>query len=105
MSRLISYFGVVTALVAGIFVIVISDNGATSIKTALSPSESSSLDASASLLRSALVNIICYAPSGSRLRSISGSGIIVDQKGIILTNAHIAQHFLLADRGVPCMIR
>ncbi|HEY4501230.1 MAG TPA: serine protease [Candidatus Paceibacterota bacterium] len=167
MSRLISYFGVVTALVAGIFVIVISDNGATSevtiqvatstvpaisviptiepktaeattsvqtqpaaatkkksaqsapapivlapleeittsIKTALSPSESSSLDASASLLRSALVNIICYAPSGSRLRSISGSGIIVDQKGIILTNAHIAQHFLLADRGVSCTIR
>ena len=78
---------------------------ATSIKTALSPSESSSLDASASLLRAALVNIICYAPAGSRLRSISGSGVIVDAKGIILTNAHIAQHFLLADRNVSCTIR
>src|SRR3989344_4602236 len=78
---------------------------ATSIKTALSPSESSSLDASASALRSALVNIICYAPAGSRLRSISGSGIIIDSKGIILTNAHIAQNFLLVDRNVSCTIR
>src|SRR3989344_896308 len=76
-----------------------------SIKTALTPSESSSLDASASILRSALVNIICYAPAGSRLRSISGSGVIVDSKGIILTNAHIAQNFLLADRNVSCTIR
>lgn len=76
-----------------------------SIKTALSISENSSLDASASALRSALVNIICYAPAGSRLRSISGSGVIIDEKGIILTNAHIAQNFLLADRNVSCTIR
>ena len=76
-----------------------------SIKTALSTSENSSLDASASALRAALVNIICYAPAGSRLRSISGSGVIVDPKGIILTNAHIAQNFLLADRNVSCTIR
>ncbi|MBI4065994.1 trypsin-like peptidase domain-containing protein [Candidatus Kaiserbacteria bacterium] len=78
---------------------------ATSIKAALTPSESSSLDASASTLRAALVNIICYAPAGSSLRSISGSGVIVDSKGIILTNAHIAQNFLLADRNVSCTIR
>ncbi len=76
-----------------------------SIKTALSILENSSLDASASVLRAALVNIICYAPAGSRLRSISGSGIIVDSKGIILTNAHIAQNFLLSDRNVSCTIR
>lgn len=77
----------------------------TSIRTALSPIESSSLDASASALRSALVNIICYAPAGSQLRSISGSGVIVDHKGIVLTNAHIAQNFLLDDRDVSCTIR
>ena len=63
------------------------------------------LDAAASTLRAALVNIICYAPTGSGLRSTSGSGIIVDPKGIILTNAHIADRFLLADRGVSCIIR
>lgn len=68
-------------------------------------SEVASLDASAFALRSALVNIICYAPAGSSLRSTSGSGIIVDSKGIILTNAHIAQNFLLEDRGVSCTIR
>ena len=167
MSRLVSYLGIATALVAGIFVIYVSDSVTTfqtsptaisvasstisilpiiepeiveattsvqtqpvtvpkkksvppttvpivlspieeittSIKTALTPSESSSLDTSASILRSALVNIICYAPAGGRLRSISGSGIIVDSKGIILTNAHIAQNFLLADRNVSCTIR
>jgi len=36
---------------------------------------------------------------------MSGSGVIIDPKGIILTNAHIAQYFLLADRGVSCTIR
>jgi S1-C subfamily serine protease len=39
------------------------------------------------------------------LQSISGSGILIDPKGIILTNAHVAQYFLLADRGVSCSIR
>lgn len=68
-------------------------------------SGNSSLDSSASTLRGALVNILCYAPVGSTLHSISGSGIFIDSKGIILTNAHIAQYFLLADRGVSCTIR
>jgi hypothetical protein len=68
-------------------------------------SEIAALDASASVLYAALVNILCYAPAGSGLRSISGSGVFVDPKGIILTNAHIAQYFLLADRGVSCVIR
>ena len=66
---------------------------------------STELDASASALRAALVNIICYVPAASGLRSISGSGVIIDPKGIILTNAHIAQYFLLTDRGARCTIR
>lgn len=64
-----------------------------------------SLDMSATALRKALVNIICYVPVGSGLHSISGSGVFIDAKGIILTNAHIAQYFLLADRTVSCSIR
>ena len=63
------------------------------------------LDAAASTLRTALVNIICYVPVGSGLHSISASGIFIDPKGIILTNAHVAQYFLLADRGANCTIR
>lgn len=63
------------------------------------------LDATAATLRSALVNIICYAPPGSNIHSISGSGVVIDPKGIILTNAHIAQYFLLTDLGVSCTIR
>lgn len=62
-------------------------------------------DSAALALRDALVNIICYAPPGSGLRSISGSGIFIDSKGIILTNAHVAQSFLFANRGVSCTIR
>ncbi|HET9641633.1 MAG TPA: serine protease [Candidatus Paceibacterota bacterium] len=63
------------------------------------------LSVAAEALRSALVNILCYAPVGSRLGSISGSGVFIDPKGIILTNAHVAQFMLLADRGVSCSIR
>lgn len=72
---------------------------------ATTSSGSASLDASATLIRAALVNIICYAPTGGKVRSISGSGIFIDPKGIILTNAHIAQYFLLADLDISCTIR
>lgn len=73
--------------------------------TAMSSSEAVTLDTVATTLRAALVNIICYAPVGSALHSISGSGVFIDSKGIILTNAHVAQYFLLADQGVSCTIR
>lgn len=66
---------------------------------------SAELDASAALLRAALVNIVCYVPAGSSLRSILGSGVFIDAKGIIITNAHIAQYYLLADRNAKCRIR
>lgn len=68
-------------------------------------SGNSALNDSAAALRAALVNILCYAPAGSPIHSISGSGVIIDPKGIILTNAHVAQHLLLADKGVSCTIR
>ncbi len=74
-------------------------------QTPLPAPSNAELDAAASLLRAALVNIICTVPAASGLHSISGSGIFVDPKGIILTNAHIAQYFLLADRGAVCTIR
>lgn len=59
-------------------------------------------------VRNALVNILCSSDTlGSG--SISGSGIIIDPRGVILTNAHVAQFFLLKDYptagAVKCVIR
>ena len=57
--------------------------------------------------RAALVNILCAPRSGS-LRPISGSGVIIDPRGVILTNAHVAQYVLLSQDprvDLSCIIR
>lgn len=59
------------------------------------------------LLRGALVNIICV-PSKKTLDSVSGTGVVIDPRGIILTVAHVGQYFLLDDYAknrVSCRIR
>lgn len=59
--------------------------------------------------RAALVNILCTTYSGGSFNPISGSGVIVDSRGIILTNAHVAQYLLLKDypfvNNIQCLIR
>lgn len=57
-------------------------------------------------LRKALVNIICT--STGTVPSMSGTGVIIDTKGVILTAAHIGQYFLLTEiekASVSCLIR
>lgn len=57
--------------------------------------------------RLALVNILCSSGSGG-MRPISGSGVIIDPRGIILTNAHVAQYVLLSQSprvDIACDIR
>jgi len=60
--------------------------------------------------REALVNILCLT-SGPHIyiNPISGSGTIIDERGVILTNAHIAQFYLFENypsQGfVNCLIR
>ncbi len=58
--------------------------------------------------RKALVNIFCTT-KGSELSPISGTGVIISPQGIILTNAHIGQFFLLRNFRqkdfVECVIR
>lgn len=48
-------------------------------------------------VRPAMVNILCTTKYGGDFRPISGSGIIIDPHGVILTNAHVAEYFLLKD--------
>ena len=46
--------------------------------------------------RKATVNILCTT-KGGELNPISGTGVIVEPNGLILTNAHIGQYLLLKD--------
>lgn len=59
------------------------------------------------MVRAALVNIVCMPHSGS-LSPISGSGVVIDPRGIILTNAHVAQYVLLSQDprvDLSCVVR
>lgn len=51
--------------------------------------------------REALVNIICTTKRGGLFNLISGSGVVIDPRGVILTNAHLGQYFLLQDFPTP----
>ena len=59
--------------------------------------------------RAALVNIYCRSQSGETIRLATGSGVIIDPRGIILTNAHVAQNFLFENAptfgNTDCIIR
>lgn len=61
------------------------------------------------ITRKSVVNILCETISGGALNPITGTGVIIDERGVILTNAHIAQFFLLKDfpkkDNVNCVIR
>lgn len=57
--------------------------------------------------RGALVNILC-APRSGALRPVSGSGVVIDARGVILTNAHVAQYVLLSQSpriDLSCTVR
>lgn len=75
------------------------------VSTPVTSAPTGDISASASEIRGALVNIICDAPASTGLHSISGSGVVIDPRGIILTNSHIGQYFLLRNLGVQCVIR
>jgi hypothetical protein len=111
MRRLKPYASIVGTLLL-IALVVTFSHGVTNTPAAVisynastSPGTLTHTTPTSTALQAALVNIICYAPTNSAIRSISGSGVFIDPKGIILTNAHIAQYFLLANRGVSCTIR
>ncbi len=51
--------------------------------------------------RNALVNIFCTSKTSGSFNALSGSGVIIDPRGIILTTAHVAQYLLLKDYSEP----
>jgi len=58
----------------------------------------------------AAVNIVCITQTATSTRTISGSGMIVNPQGVIVTNAHVAAYILLAEYGsyqgdTSCRIR
>lgn len=59
--------------------------------------------------RAAIVNVLCNVGGAGSLDPISGTGIIVDPKGVVLTNAHVGQFFLLRDYptkdNIDCILR
>jgi len=61
------------------------------------------------LISGAVVNLYCYIRDGKETSSLSGSGVVISDRGIILTNAHVAQYFLLTDADtkakVYCSVR
>ena len=85
-----------------------SKAAATTTKTKEAPALPPGLALALGHLRDALVNIICVS-KGDVTRSISGSGVVISSDGLILTNAHVSQLFLLTDykksNSVVCVIR
>jgi len=57
----------------------------------------------------ALVNILCSQNVATSINPITGSGVIIDPRGVVITNAHVAQSFLLQDfpieNSLSCILR
>jgi hypothetical protein len=71
-------------------------------------SKKSILDINAEI-RKATVNIICTSKYGGYFNIVSGSGILLNESGLILTNAHIAQYLFIRDNlkedSMECYLR
>lgn len=62
------------------------------------------------VVEEALVNIYCQYKTEKYIRTTTGTGFFINQKGVIITNAHVAQFLLLKDAkdvvdDVECTVR
>jgi hypothetical protein len=53
--------------------------------------------------KQSVVNIFCVATKGNMVSISTGSGVVINEKGYILTNSHVAENFLVP--GKDCSIR
>ena len=53
--------------------------------------------------KQSVVNIFCVATKGNMVSISTGSGVIISEKGYVLTNSHVAENFLVP--GKDCSIR
>jgi len=60
-------------------------------------------------VRDAVTNIFCLSKGSGFFEPASASGVVIDPRGVILTNAHVAQYFLIRDypvsNNIDCIIR
>ncbi len=49
-------------------------------------------------IKDATVNLYCRLKAGKKTFSSSGTGVFISDRGVILTNAHVAQYFLLPEK-------
>ncbi len=56
------------------------------------------------ITRAAMVNILCIVNNG---QSVSGTGVVIDERGVVLTNAHVGQYVLLSEvsQNITCTAR
>lgn len=76
------------------------------IQTVATPLPASDFNAVNTVARQAVVNIVCFSPNSES--PITASGVIIDPRGVILTNAHVAQYVVLEESqrvALSCEIR
>lgn len=65
--------------------------------------DESDIAAATQSLRASTVNLFCTGVLGGYRESISGTGVMIDSQGVLLTSAHVAQFMLL--KTFSCTIR
>jgi|GEM_PF-511332 len=55
-------------------------------------------------IENSVVNIQCVRRQGNQIKLSTGSGVIISPNGVVVTNAHVAQYFLLGELGYKCTL-
>lgn len=60
-------------------------------------------------IRASLVNIFCTNTDKGQIKAVTGTGVLISKSGIVITNAHVAEYFLLSNyfnnSNLKCEIR